>query len=109
MSISNNNDIMMVSEDDRAIHTYSTDGDLKSTIKVPDGHETLQVAFHHAICKIIVLTYVKKEDSYFLLSYSETGELENSVFFCKANAEVEMKSHPSGPVAVRYDIIVTFL
>ena len=114
LSISNNNDIMIVSHDHRAIHTYSTDGDLKSTIKVPDGHKALRVAFHHSICKIIALTHVGKEDSLFLFSYSETGELENSVFFCKDDPEVdswkiELKSHPSGPVAVLYCRSITFL
>ena len=114
LSISNNNDIMIVSDDLSAIHTYSTDGDLKSTMKVPDGHEAWRVAFHHSMCKIIVLTYVEKKDSYFLLSYSETGELEYSVFFCKKDPEVylweiELKSHLSGPVAILYNRSITFL
>ena len=114
LSISNNNDIMIVSDDFRAIHSYSTDGNLKFTTQVPDGHEALQVVFHYGICKIIVLTYVKKEDSYFLLSYSETGELENSVFFCKKDrkvyfSDIKMKSHLNGPVAVQYETSVTFL
>ena len=107
LSISNNNDIMIVSDCHSAIHTYSTDGDLKSTMKVTDGHEAWHVAFHYGICKIIVLSYAEKEDSYFLINYSKTGELENSVFFCTRNPEVfffdiEMKSHPGGPVVVRY-------
>ena len=114
LSISNNNDIMIVSDDLSAIHTYSTDGDLKSTIKLPDDHKARQVAFHHGICKIIVLTYVKKQDSYFLLSYSETGKLENSVLFCKKDPEVRywiirMKSHPSVPVAVLCNNSVSFI
>ena len=109
LSISNNNDIMIVSHDCRAIHTYSTEGDLKSTIKLPDGHKAYNVAFHYSICKIIVLTYVSNKESYFLLSYSETGELENSVFFCESYAYVELKSHPSGPVAVRHNTSITFL
>ena len=90
LSISNNNDIMTVTHDRSAILTYSTDGELKSTIKVPDGHEAYEVAFHHSICKIIVLARVREEDSYFLLSYSETGELENSVFFCKKEQRVKL-------------------
>ena len=110
LSISNNNDIMIVSDDCSAIHTYSTEGDLKSTIKLPDGHEALCVAFDYSICKIIVLTYVWNKKSLFLLSYSETGELENSVFFCKSyDATVELKSHPSGPLAVRCNTSITFL
>ena len=109
MSTSNNNDIMIVSDDCRAIHTYSTEGDLKSTIKLPDGPEALCVAFHHSICKIIVLTYDWNKEFLFLLSYSETGELENSVFFCKGYPWVELKSHPSRPVAVLYMTSITFL
>ena len=112
LCISNNNDIMMVSHDFSAVHTYSTDGDLKSTIAVPDAHEAYEVAFHNGICKIIVLTRVKKDDSSFLLTYSETGELENSVLFAtkvSVHFNPEMKSHPSGPVAVLYLSRVIFI
>ena len=112
LSISKNNDIMIASDDQRAVLTYSTEGNLKSTIKLPEGHEVWQVAFHHGICKIIVLTYVEKEDSWFLLGYSETGELENSVFFCKRDIywqNIDMKSHPSGPIAVRFLNSMTFI
>jgi hypothetical protein len=104
LSISNNNDIMIVSHDRSAVQIYSTEGNLKSTIKVPEGHEARQVAFHHGICKIIVLTYVEKQDSWFLLGYSVTGKLENSVFFRKPEQywyKIYMKSHPSGQVAVQ--------
>jgi hypothetical protein len=87
---------------------------LKSTIKLPDGHEAWHVAFHHGIGKIIVLTYVMKEDSYFLLSYSETRELEYSVFFCKEDPEIsiwdtDIESHPDGPIAIRYKDCITFI
>ena len=108
LSISKNNDIMIKSDDRRAVLTYSTEGNLKSTIKLPEGHEVLQVAFHHGICKIIVLTYVKKEESYFMLGYSETGELENSVFFSKSYGD-DVKSHPSGPIAVRHINSIIFI
>ncbi len=103
LSISKNNDIMIRSGDDRAVLTYSTEGNLKSTIKLPEGHAVRRVAFHHGICKITVLTYVEKEESLFLLGYSETGELENSVFFCKLELllSIDMKSHPSGPIVVQ--------
>ena len=111
LSISKNNDIMIVSDDERAVLTYSTEGNLKSTIKLPEGHEVWRVAFHHGICKIIVLTYVQKEASLFLLGYSETGELENSVFFCKRGSilNIDIKSHPSGPIAVQCNNSVTFI
>ena len=113
LSISNNNDVMMiVSYDRRAVQIYTTEGNLKSTIKVPESHEALRVAFHHGMCKIIVLTWVGKQDSCFILSYSETGKLENSVFFCKGNPwenHLEMKSHPSGPVVVVLNETITFI
>ena len=114
LSISNNNDIMIVSHDRSAVQIYSTEGNLKSTIKVPEGHEAQRVAFHHGICKIIVLTYVKKHVSWFLHGYSETGELENSVFFRKGDPEcwlniMRIKSHPSGPVAVALLDNITFI
>ncbi|CAB4043310.1 Hypothetical predicted protein [Paramuricea clavata] len=101
LSISNNNDIMIVSDDHSAVQIYSTEGNLKSTIRVPEGHEARRVAFHHGICKIIVAAYVREQSSCFLLGYSETGELENSVFFRKGDGwRMNIKSHPSGPVAV---------
>ena len=112
LSISKNNDIMIESDDRRAVLTYSTEGNLKSTIKLPEGHRVRRVAFHHGICKIIVLTYVEKEGSLFLLCYSETGELENSVFFCKGDIywlNTDMKSHPSGPIAVKFKNSLTFI
>ena len=87
LSISNNNDVMIVSNDRSTVEIYTTEGNLKSTIKVPEGHKALRVAFHYGMCKIIVLTYVEKQDSYFILSFSETGQLENSVFFHKEDPE----------------------
>ena len=112
LSISKNNDIMIVSNDRRAVLTYSTEGNLKSTIKLTEGHKVGQVAFHHGICKIIVLTYVGKEGSWFMLGYSETGELENSVLFCKGATywqDIDIKSHPSGPIAVKFLKSLTFI
>ena len=112
LSISNNNDVMIVSHDFSAVQIYTSEGDLKPTIKVPEGHVAWQVAFHHGMCKIIVLTRVWKQDSWFILSYSETGDLESSVFFCKGHpvgSYINMKSHPSGPVAVRMDETITFI
>ncbi|CAB4023762.1 Hypothetical predicted protein [Paramuricea clavata] len=105
LCISNNNDIMIESDDFSAVLIYSTKRKLKFTIKVPEGHNVARMAFHHGICKIIVLTHVEKQDSWFLLGYSETGELENSVFFSKRDSnrywrDIYIKSHPCGPIAV---------
>ena len=114
LSTSNNNDIMIVSDDRCTIHTYSPDGDLKSIIEVQDGHRARMVAFHYGTGKIVVLTYNEKDQSYFLFSYSEACELVNSVLFCKKDPEAsrsyrEMKSHPSGLLAVWYNNSITFL
>ena len=112
LSISNNNDVMIVSDDLSAVQIYTTEGNLKSTIKVPEGHYAWWVAFHHGMCKIIVLTYVQKQDSWLILSFSETGELENSVFFGKGKTwrnNLNIKSHPSGPVAVILNETITFI
>ena len=112
LSISNNNDVMIASDDHSAVEIYTIEGNLKSTIKVPEGHKAWRVAFHHGMCKIIVLTYVEKHDSNFIISFSETGELENSVFFCKGNPwenDLDIKSYPSGPVVVVLDETFTFI
>ncbi|CAB4004706.1 Hypothetical predicted protein [Paramuricea clavata] len=114
LSIFNNIDIMIISYDRSAVQIYSTEGNLKSTLKVPEGHQVVRVAFHHGTCKIIVLTYVGEQNSWFLLGYSETGELENSVFFRKRDPwqyswEMNMKSHPSGPLAVAVYESITFI
>jgi hypothetical protein len=114
LSISNNNDIMIASDDFSTVQIYSTEGNLKYTIKVPEGHEVVQVAFHHGICKLIVLTYVRKQDVWFMLGYSETAELENSVFFRERDPGqgtrgIYMKSHPSGSVAVAVDESIIFI
>ena len=112
MSISNNNDVMIVSHDRSAVQIYTTEGNRKSTIKVPKGHNARRVAFHHGTCKIIVLTYDHTQKSCFILSFSKTGELENSVFFGKGNPwenHLEMKSHPRGPVVVSMNKTITFI
>ena len=108
-SISNNNDVMIVSDDLSVVQIYTSEGDLESTIKVPGGHEAWRVAFHHGMCKIIVLTRVWKQDSWFILSYSEKGELENSVLFHKGYYDLDLRCHPKGPCAFQVDNIITFV
>ena len=44
LSISNKNEIMVASEDERAVQIYSEEGNLKSTIKLPEGYEIRGVA-----------------------------------------------------------------
>ena len=109
LSISNN-DVMIVSEDPRAVQIHTSEGDLKSTIKVPEGHQAQQMAFHHGMCKIIVLTYAPKQESWFMLSYPEKGELENSMLLNKRDYCVgDLCCHPQGPCAFLVNGIITFV
>jgi hypothetical protein len=109
LSISQQDKIITSSRDLRAMVTFSEEGNLKSTVKLPDGHTIYGVAYHYVIRKIIVLTYVEK--TYFLLCYTEAGDLETSTFFCKTIGFeiIKITSHPSGPVAVVTDKSITFI
>ena len=102
LSISDKNEIMIGSKDDNAVYIYSEEGNLKSTIKLPEGHEIREVVFHFVSSKIIVVTYVREKKSYFLLCYTEEGELESTTYSCKRSDETHLKitSHPNGPVVV---------
>jgi hypothetical protein len=105
-------DIIITSFDhDKAMVTFSEEGNLTSTVKQPEGHEIYGVAYHYVIRKIIALTYVKKNNSYFLLCYTEAGDLETSTFFCKRidYEHIKITSHPSGPVAVVMMKSITFI
>ena len=104
LDISNNNDIMIASNDRcSTVEMYSTEGNLKSTIKVPESHEVRGAAFHHYIGKIIVLTWVRELHSLFLLGYSETGELESLVFLTKRlwYLRLDVKSHLNGAFSIQ--------
>ena len=103
LSISNKNEIMMRgSKYDNAVDIFSEEGNLKSTIKLLEGHEIRDVAFHFVFSKIIVATYVRKKDSFFFLCYTEEGELESTTYFNKSEDIIDLKitSHPNGPVVV---------
>ena len=106
------NEIMIPSEDSKAVKFYTEKGNMTSTIKVPEGHRVYGMAFHHLIGKIIMLTYSWKEKrSCFLLCYSEAGELESSTYFCEVIKSwfPFITSHPAGPVAVVKENSVTFI
>jgi hypothetical protein len=111
LSISEQDKIITSSGDLKAMVTFSEEGNLKSTEKLPEGHEIFGVAYHYGIRKIIVLTYVDKNDSYFLLCYTEAGDLETSTFFCKRidYERIKITSHPSGPVAIVREKSITFI
>ena len=112
LSISGQDEIMISSKGLEAVRIYSEEGDLKSTIKLPEGHEVCGVTFHYAIGKIIVLTHVEENDSFFLLCYTEAGEMETSKLFGKRTTSEYfpvITSHPSGPVVVVKERSITFI
>ena len=100
LSISNKNEIMVSSKDCRAVHIYSEEGNLKSTINLPEGHWLCGMAYHFAFSKIIVSTYVKTKDSSFLLCYTEEGKLETTTYFGNKYEFPHITSHPSSSFAV---------
>ena len=109
---SKKNEIMIPSEDSKAVNFYTEKGNMTSTIKVPEGHRVCGMAFHHVLGKIIMLTYSWKEKrSCFLLCYSEAGELESSTYFCEVIKSwfPFITSHPAGPVAVVRENSITFI
>ena len=111
LSISEQDKIITSSGNLKAMVTFPEEGNLKSTVKLPGDHEIFAVAYHYGIRKIIVLTYVKKNNSYFLLCYTEAGDLETSTFFCEGidYERIKITSHPNGPVAVVREKSITFI
>ena len=90
LSISDKNEIMIASRNDKAVQIYTDEGNLKSTIPVPKDHKFRGLAFHYGISKLIVLT--KEKESHHLLCYSEAGELETST--CLGKILESLVSHP---------------
>ena len=111
LCISKQNEVIASAQDDKTIHIYDMEGYLKSTIKVPQDHEIYGISFHHVIGKIIVLTFVTRKNSYFLLCYTEAGDLETTTFFCKISRYevVQITSHPCGPAIVARSKSITFI
>ncbi|CAB4036144.1 Hypothetical predicted protein [Paramuricea clavata] len=111
LGICGQDDIMIPSDDFQIVEIYSEEGNLKSTIKLPEGHEVRGLAFNYVICKIIVLTYVGKKNSFFLLCYTEAGELETETFFCRGYDVFPPRicSHPSGPIVIVSEKSITFI
>jgi hypothetical protein len=104
-------EIMISSKNYQAVSVdiYSEKGNLKSTIKLPEGHEAEGLAFQYVICKIIILTSVERK--FALLCYTEAGELETTSFFGKTDEFQipNIKSHPCGPIAVIDQKSITFI
>ena len=109
LSISENNEIITSHFGSQEVSIYTEEGNLKSTIKLPEDHMVLSVAFHHVLSEIIVLTRSISDRSYFLLNYSESGELKTTAFVCKGDDYIAITSHPSGPFVVVMKKSITFI
>ena len=111
LSITGRNEIMILSDDTAAMRIYSEEGNLKSTIELPESDEVIGVAYHYVISKIIVLSYSVKNDSFVIRCHTETGELEPTMFVCKRenNERPKITCHPNGPGAVVTEQRITFI
>ena len=115
VSISDKNEVILAAKYRNNVDVYTEEGKLKMTLKLPEGHEVRDVAFHFIVRKIIVLSRLMyfpdlDGDFFFLHCYSETGKLENSTFFCKElNSFFTLTSHPSGPVAIVDKDSITYI
>ena len=109
LCISGKNEILISRDCSDEVQIYTEEGNLKSTITLPEAHNVLSVAFHHVMCKIIVLTR-DYDVFHHLCLYSESGELETTALvrhdfgWCPA-----VTSHPSGPFAVVTSYHVRFI
>ena len=111
LSVSNKNEIIIPSHDRKAVNLYTEAENLTSTIKLPEDHFVMGVAFHYVVGKMIVLTYVVERKSLFLFYYSEASKLEFETFFCHRTGicPPNITSHPSGPVALVGEKSITFV
>ena len=109
LSISEKNEIITSHGSHMQVEIYTEEGNLKSTMKLPEDHEVLSVAFHHVLSEIIALTSNYSDGSYFLLNYSESGELKTTAFVCRNCRDIAITSHPSGPFVVVTRESITFI
>ena len=104
IGVSKNNEIIIGSLGGNIVEIYTEEGNLKTTIKLPEGHEVRGVAFHFSISKISVLSRHPGEDqhTYYLYFYSETGEHDTSTCLSDItyNNFATVTSHPRGPALV---------
>ena len=111
LAIGEKNEIITSCLDSQKVEIYTEEGNLKSTINLAEYHTfgILSVAFHHAMCKILVLAW--KNNGYrFLLGYSQSGELETPTTFSKdIFTDISITSHSSGPVVVVQTKSITFI
>ena len=92
------------------VYIYTEDGELQRKIEQPTRYGYINsVAINHVTKHILVKTNQSSDCS--LLSFSETGELQDSL--CLGSSEwipyAELKSHPNGPVALVGETRATLL
>ena len=112
LSISNKNEIMISTDDGEAVNFYAEEGNLKSKIKLPEGHEIRGIPFHYVLGKIILLTFVSEKKSVFLLCYSDRGKLESSTSCCDYRRNEWfpfITSHSAGAFPVVKEKRMTFI
>ena len=112
IGVSEKNEIIIASWRSNTVEIYTEEGNLKTTIKLPAGHEVIGVAFHFGISKIIVLSYYMEKMSYYLHCYSETGEQHMSTHLRKRDDFVllsNVTSHPSGAAAVMAKEVIWYV
>ena len=113
LSISEKSEIITSHLLSQEVRIYTEEGNLKSTIKLPEDHMVRSVAFHHVLSEISVLTMNYNSDrSCFLLNYSESGELKTTTFVCKGFhrlGDIAITSHPSGPFVIVMPKSITFI
>ena len=100
LSISNNNEIMIPSDYGKVVNFYTENGNLTSTIKLPEDHFVEGIAFHYVLGKTIVLASDCAKETYVLLCYSEIGQLASTTLISNScYKHTSLTSHPAGPVA----------
>jgi hypothetical protein len=95
------NGTKIISADKYAVYICTENGESEQKIKIPEEHGLVEsVAINHSTKHILVKTCQSSGPS--LLSFSETGELINSL--CLGSSEwirhSKVTSHPNGPVAL---------
>ncbi len=108
-----NNEIILAACDEVCLKVYQDQKDSSIEIKLPANHMVCGIVYHFTFSKIVMLTYVEKDKSYFLYCCNkETGELKTSMFFCKksdSGCSPMITSHPAGPVAIIREGNITYL
>jgi hypothetical protein len=93
------NETKILVADDDTVYIYTEDGQVQRKVTIPKEHRSIKsVAINHVTKRILVKTSQPS-----LLSFSETGELIDNLcleWSRKWIRQVQLKSHPNGPIAL---------